>query len=48
MEKWRNVVSTCLGDDLFDLLVAEAQRRKLPLSAMIRWILMQYFSVNKG
>lgn len=48
MEKWRNVVSTCLGDDLFDLLVAEARRRNLPLSGMIRWIIMQFFKVNKG
>ena len=45
MRRWRNQVVTCLGDDLYDLLVAEATKRKRSLSSMIRWILMRYFDL---
>lgn len=47
MRRWRNQVVTCLGDELYDLLVAEATKQKRSLSSMIRWILMRYFGLRQ-
>ena len=47
MACWRNQVVTCLGDELYDLLVAEASKEKRSLSSMIRWILMRYFGLRQ-